>query len=93
MEDYDFISPDDFGDNIMSLSFMNRLLAAAKDNAKKIDYNVLAVAAMTLVLILLVELIRHRLDHAAARRPFFQAVLEGVYAECELFSFSSVDCI
>lgn len=48
----------------------------------KIDYNVLSVAAMTLALIMVVEVIRHRLDRAALHRPFFRAVLEGVYAEC-----------
>lgn len=54
----------------------------ASENLLKIDYNVLSVAAMTLALLLVVEFIRHRLDDAAQSRPFFRAVLEGVYAEC-----------
>lgn len=54
----------------------------AGDDPVKIDYNVLSVAAMTLALIMMVEVIRHKLDHAARHRPFFQAVLENIYAEC-----------
>ena len=59
-----------------------RVLAGSSE-AVKIDYNVLSVAAMTLALILMVEVFRHKLDHAALQRPFFQAVLENIYAECE----------
>lgn len=47
----------------------------------KIDYNALSVAAMTLTLLLMVGFFRSRLDRAARNRPFFEAVLEGVYAE------------
>lgn len=60
-----------------------RFLAGKGDDLVKIDYNVLSVAAMTLALIMIVEVIRHKLDHAAHHRPFFQAVLENIYAECE----------
>jgi len=55
----------------------------AGEDLVKIDYNVLSVAALTLALIMVVEIIRHRLDHAAHHRPFFQAVLENIYAECK----------
>ena len=56
----------------------------AKKEKEPLDYSVLSVGVMTLGLILLVELARHRLDHYAAHgRPFFKAVLEGVYSECE----------
>jgi hypothetical protein len=56
----------------------------------KLDYNVLSVAAMTLALIMMVEYVRHRLDHyvylaathATHPKPLFRSVLEGVYAEC-----------
>lgn len=57
-----------------------RFLASAA--TYKIDYNVLSVAAMTLALIMMVEYMRHLLDHQAEHRPFFRVVLEGVYAEC-----------
>ena len=51
---------------------------------------------MTLTLIMMVEYIRHRLDHWAyqaattetsqqSKQPLFRAVLEGVYAECFFF--------
>jgi hypothetical protein len=58
-----------------------RLLAG--DETLPLDYTVLSVAVITLGLILVVELIRHRFDVAATGRPFFKTVLEGVYRECE----------
>lgn len=63
-------------------SFWHRFLADEKYGS--VDYSVLAVAVMTLGLIMIVEVCRHRLDHAALGRPFFKAVLEGVYTECKL---------
>lgn len=59
-----------------------RVLAGAADKAP-LDYTVLSVAVITLGLILVVELIRHRVDVAATGRPFFKTVLEGVYRECK----------
>ena len=53
--------------------------------AKKEDtgywYGALCVAVLTLGLILVVEEVRHRLDHAAIGKPFFMSVLDGVYRE------------
>jgi hypothetical protein len=46
-----------------------------------VEYGALSVGVMTLGLILLVEVIRHKIDHEAHGRPFFQAVLSGVYSE------------
>jgi hypothetical protein len=77
-------------------AYLHRMLAAS--SSYKIDYNVLSVAAMTLALIMMVEYMRHRLDHWAyhaattetpeqSKQPLFRAVLEGVYAECMF-----VDC-
>jgi hypothetical protein len=60
-----------------------RFLAGPYDGPTRVDYSVLSVAVMTLGLIMMVEFFRHRLDHAATGRPFFTAVLEGVYAECK----------
>jgi hypothetical protein len=48
-----------------------------------IDYGVLSVAALTLGLILVVEVVRHKLDHWAGNTKFYHAVLERVYEECE----------
>jgi hypothetical protein len=64
-------------------SFWGRFLATPTDGPTRIDYSVLSVTVMTLGLIMMVEVVRHRLDHAAMGRPFFTAVLEGVYAECK----------
>jgi len=65
-------------------SFHRRYLAddkKKKDDFGRLDYSVLSVGVMTLGLILVVEVMRHRLDHAAEGRPYFTAVLENIYAE------------
>ena len=51
--------------------------------AEGLDYTIVSVAVATLGLLLVVELTRHQLDRAAIGRPFYKAVLEGVYSECE----------
>jgi hypothetical protein len=78
-----------------SYAYIHRVLASSPLSTYEIDYNVLSVAAMTLALIMMVEYIRHRLDHWAyqaattetpqqSKQPLYRAVLEGVYAECML---------
>ena len=52
-----------------------------KTSGYRMDYSVLSVAVMTLGLIMVVEVFIHRLDHAAAGRPYFTAVLENIYNE------------
>jgi hypothetical protein len=79
-----------------SLDDWDRILGSdsgGKDDAiiSKVDYNVMSVAAMTLALIMMVEYVRHQLDHHAEQKPFFRAVLEGVYAECRFQNFFVVD--
>ena len=72
-----------FDDNDSS-SYHNKDDAYQKDDKKdSIDqyYGALSVAILTLGLILCVEEFRHRIDHSAVGRPFFQAVLDGVYRE------------
>ena len=61
-------------------AFHTRFLAGASQK----DYTVLSVAVLTLGLILVVELIRHQVDHAATGRFFFKTVLDGVYRERKL---------
>jgi hypothetical protein len=70
---------------------LHRHLAASGGVEEPLDYSVVSVGVMTLGLLLFVEVIRHHLDHAAIGRPFFKAVLEGVYSECT-FDFGP-DCI
>jgi hypothetical protein len=70
-------------DYIYETEDTDRFLAVVGDGPTRIDYSVLSVAVMTLGLIMMVEVFRHRLDHAAMGRPFFTAVLGGVYAECK----------
>lgn len=52
-----------------------------EDKAVRIDYSVLSVGVMTLGLILIVEVARHKLDHHVEHSVFYKAVLEGVYSE------------
>jgi hypothetical protein len=46
-----------------------------------LDYSVLSVTVLTLGIVLVVEICKHKLDHVAIGKPFFQAVLHGVYGE------------
>jgi hypothetical protein len=46
-----------------------------------IDYTVLSIAVQTLLLILFVEIVKHKLDHAAEGKTFFRAVVHSVYEE------------
>ena len=59
----------------------DRFLGGVTDYPTNIDYSVLSVYVITLGLIMMVEVIRHKMDHAALGRPLFQSVLKGVYAE------------
>ena len=49
----------------------------------EVDYTVLAMAATTLVLLLVFESIRHYIDHSAEGNRFAKAVLATVYRECK----------
>ncbi|GAX10646.1 hypothetical protein FisN_14Lh152 [Fistulifera solaris] len=55
-----------------------RILA---EESVRVDYSVLSVGVMTLGLIMIVEVVRHKIDHAAGQRPFPKAVIQGVYSE------------
>eukprot|EP00980_Cylindrotheca_fusiformis_P005219 scaffold1118_cov135-Cylindrotheca_fusiformis.AAC.17 len=59
--------------------FLEESTGYGKDNG--IDYTVLSVAVQTLLLILFVEIVKHKLDHIAEGRPFFGTVLHSVYSE------------
>ena len=63
-------------------ALLHRFLKEKKDDGR-MDYSALSVAVMTLGLIMVVEVLRHRLDHAAMGKPYFVAVLENIYAECK----------
>ena len=49
----------------------------------KYDYSVLAVALITMGLIVPVEIVRHKIDHKAVGRPFAKTVLDFLYSERE----------
>ena len=53
------------------------------ESTNSYDFSVLAVALITLGLVLPVELVRHAIDHRTIHRPFAKTVLEFLYSECE----------
>ena len=54
-----------------------------ESSSPKYDYSVLAVALITMGLIVPVEIVRHKIDHRAVGRPFAKTVLDFLYSECE----------
>jgi hypothetical protein len=71
---------------------MGRYLAGGNEEPARIDYSVLSVGVVTVGLILVVELLRHRIDHAACRgSPFFQGRLgRSVFSVCRATSEHSL---
>ena len=65
-------------DYMVNNLLLHRNLAATQS---LIDYTVLSVALLTLGLILVVEVARHKIDRRAHGRPFARTVLEQVYRE------------
>ncbi|CAJ1955135.1 unnamed protein product [Cylindrotheca closterium] len=70
----------DYDDDEMS-SIYERILKAYDDSESTIDYTVVSIGVQTLVLILFVESVKHKLEHAAKGRPLFGEVLHSVYSE------------
>ncbi len=67
-------------------STIERILAGGGDDLV-IDYTVLAMAVVTMALLLIVAVIRHRIDHLARGKGYFEDVLEAVYHECKFVFF------
>ena len=57
--------------------------SSSSSSSPKYDYSVLAVALITMGLIVPVEIVRHKIDHRAVGRPFAKTVLDFLYSECE----------
>lgn len=66
---------------VPNLTVQHVFRAGGGGGSNQLDYSVFSVAVFTLGLILVVELIRHKLDMSATGKPFFKTVLEGVYGE------------
>lgn len=67
---------------------MNRQFTVASrslgsEDPMKLDFTVFAMAVMTMTLLLVVEVVRHKIDLWARGHEFFEAVLKTVYSECE----------
>ena len=56
-------------------------MKAYDESDESIDYTVVSIGVQTLVLILFVESVKHKLEHVAKGRPFFGEVLHSVYSE------------
>ena len=63
--------------SVGSIDLIDRNLAAALS----IDYTVFAMAVVTMGLLLIVAIIRHKIDHMARGKEYFENVLEAVYHE------------
>jgi hypothetical protein len=87
---------DDDNSNSYSFAILDRILAGGEGGdggggnstydpyaVSPLDYTILSYGIYTLYLILIVESIRHYIDHAAHGRPFFKAVLLTAYSECK----------
>lgn len=81
MSEHDFLLGNADFEESASWWTIDRLLA--KKEEARMDYSVLAVTVLTLGLILMVEVVKHKIDHAAHGRPFFTKVLETLYTECK----------
>lgn len=68
-------------DDNMSTVYERFMKAYDDADEDTIDYTVVSIGVQTLVLILFVESVKHKLEHAAKGRPFFGEVLHGVYGE------------
>jgi hypothetical protein len=55
----------------------------ASSSGLSVDYSILSIAILTLGLLLVVELILHKLDELAKERKFFRHVLHTFYRECK----------
>ena len=69
----------------MNLSVINlrglRFLAGSNDLA--IDYTVFAMVLLTMVFLLVVGAIRHKIDTITKGNDFFEKVIEACYHECK----------
>jgi hypothetical protein len=78
-----FASPLLEADESYDTYFQKEAEKVAKSDYGAVDYTVLSVVVVTLGLVILVEIVQHKLDHKAHGRPFFKTVLEAVYRERE----------
>ena len=58
-----------------------RFLAGGGDIV--IDYTVFGMVLFTMILLLIVGAMRHKIDHWAKRNDYFETVLEACYHECK----------
>ena len=65
-----------------SMMTMIRNLAPGGDPLV-VDFTVLAMAVVTMVLLMIVAVVRHKIDQLAKGREIFVSVLEAVYHECK----------
>jgi predicted Holliday junction resolvase-like endonuclease len=54
-----------------------------KSDKLVVDFTAFAMAVVTMSLLLIVEVIRHKIDHLAQGKEIFEHVLEAVYRECK----------
>lgn len=73
--------------SVGSIDLIDRNLAGDVKSLS-IDYTVFAMAVVTMGLLLIVAIIRHKIDHMARGKEYFENVLDAVYHERKSLSGS-----
>lgn len=79
----------DFLNNPLANYMMSQERHLKKSDDLVVDFTVFAMAVVTMSLLLIVEVLRHKVDHLAKGKEIFEHVLEAVYRECKYLLFSS----
>ena len=91
MADFDYDNDSLFepspSSTLLSSSVLHRILgpapAAGGESSPVVDYTVVGVIVITLGLILVIEVLRQKLDEATSGHSFSKVVVELMYRECK----------
>ncbi len=88
MADFDYVNHSLFetspSSTLLPSPGLHRILGpAAGGESPVVDYTVVGVIVITLGLILVIEVLRHKLDEATSGHSFSKVVVELMYRECK----------
>lgn len=64
----------------------------AKAGPIVVDFTALAMAVVAMSLLMIVAILRHKIDHLARGKEFFENVLEAAYHECKFTYVQHAAC-
>ena len=67
----------------MSLYDDNTRFLAGGGGKPTFDYTIFGMAFIAMILLLIVDVTRHKIDHVAKEHHFFGTVMEACYHECK----------